>query len=166
MKTALLMCSALTMCGMATGAFAQSAPALAVDEVVVTANKRAENVQDVPKQVQVVGAEVLKQANVTSVTDLRKLIPSISGTGTSIRGVATSATTISANSKVGTVLDDIPIPSRATARSSATRRRRARASRRATAACSSTGSTTGGSSAASRRCGASPRGSPAGRSST
>lgn len=49
MKTALLMCSALTLGSMATGAFAQSAPALAVDEVVVTANKRAENVQDVPK---------------------------------------------------------------------------------------------------------------------
>jgi iron complex outermembrane receptor protein len=87
---------------------------VAIEEVVVTANKRAENVQDVPKQVQVVGVEALKTANITSVTDLRKLVPSISGTGNSIRGVATSATTISANSKVGTVLDDIPIPSRAT----------------------------------------------------
>jgi iron complex outermembrane receptor protein len=111
-RKALMLGSALAMAGAVSSAFAQ--PAGAIEEVVVTANKRAENVQDVPKQVTVVGMEVMKEANVTSVNDLRKLVPSISGTGNSIRGVATSATTISANSKVGTVLDDIPIPSRAT----------------------------------------------------
>jgi iron complex outermembrane recepter protein len=98
----------LAFSGLSTAAQAQ-----AVDEIVVTAQKRAENVQDIPKQVQVVSVEVLRENNVTNLNDLRKLVPSISGTGNSIRGVATSATSISANSKVGTVLDDIPIPSRA-----------------------------------------------------
>gem|GEM_PF-3525993 len=96
-----------------SASWAQTATSPRIDEVVVTAQKRAENVQDIPKQVQVVTTEVLKQSNITNLTDLRKLVPSISGTGNSIRGVATAASTISANSKVGTVLDDIPIPTRA-----------------------------------------------------
>jgi iron complex outermembrane receptor protein len=65
--------------------WAQTASAPSIDEVVVTAQKRAENVQDIPKQVQVVTTEVLKQSNITNLTDLRKLVPSISGTGNSIR---------------------------------------------------------------------------------
>jgi iron complex outermembrane recepter protein len=98
----------------AANAFAQ-APAAggALEEVVVTANKRVENVQDVPKQVQVVSSIVLKEQNITSVNDLSKIVPSLAGNGLAIRGVATGATTISANSKVGIVLDDVPIPSRA-----------------------------------------------------
>jgi iron complex outermembrane receptor protein len=112
-KRSMLFISSAVLCAYASpSAFAQSAGA--GDEIVVLAQKRAENLQDIPKQVQVVGAEALREANITSLTDLRKLVPSISGTGNSIRGVATSATTISANSKVGTVLDDIPIPTRAT----------------------------------------------------
>jgi iron complex outermembrane receptor protein len=84
-----------------------------LEEVIVTAQKRVENVQDIPKQVQVVSQAVLKENNVTTITDLRKLVPSIAGAGNAIRGVATSASSISANSKVGIVLDDVPIPSRA-----------------------------------------------------
>lgn len=93
---------------------ARSSAETGLEEVVVTAQKRVENVQDIPKQVQVVSAAVLKENNVTTITDLRKLVPSIAGAGNAIRGVATSATSISANSKVGIVLDDVPIPSRAT----------------------------------------------------
>ncbi len=96
-----------------SNAFAQAPASGALEEVVVTANKRVENVQDVPKQVQVVSSIVLKEQNITSVNDLQKIVPSLAGNGLAIRGVATGSTTISANSKVGIVLDDVPIPSRA-----------------------------------------------------
>ena len=77
----------------AANAMAQ-APGSALEEVVVTANKRVENVQDVPKQVQVVTSVTLKEQNISSVNDLSKLVPSLTGTGNSlgIRGVATGAT--------------------------------------------------------------------------
>lgn len=85
-----------------------------LEELVVTAQKRAESVQDLPKPVQVVGAAELAQNNITDVADLRKVVPAISGSGLSIRGVATSASSISAENKVGITLDDVPQPSRAT----------------------------------------------------
>jgi iron complex outermembrane receptor protein len=115
-KYALLVGSALaTVAG--TSAFAQAQSAANVNQletVVVTAQKRIENVQAIPKQVQVVGVETLKQNNITSVNDLRKLVPSISGPGLSMRGVASNASSLGANGKVGIVLDDVPIPTRAT----------------------------------------------------
>ena len=110
-KISLFMGGALVLLS-ATTAAAQSTGSQ-VEEVVVTALKRAENVQDIPKQVQVVAQETLKQNNITSVTDLRKIVPSISGSGLSMRGVATGASSLGANGKVGIVLDDVPIPSRA-----------------------------------------------------
>lgn len=86
----------------------------AVDEVVVTANKRVENVQDIPASVQVANPAVLQRENITDVGDLRKVAPAIQGAGQglSMRGVSTSATSISAQNKVGVTLDDIPQPSR------------------------------------------------------
>ena len=84
------------------------------EEIVVTAQKRVENVQDIPKSVQVVAATQLRENNITELDDLRKIVPSISGAGLSIRGVASNASSIGAQSKVGIVLDDVPQPSRAT----------------------------------------------------
>ena len=113
-RTTLFVGSALAFAGVSTAALAQQAPApTALEEVVVTANKRSENLQEIPKQVTVTTSETLKQNNISNVNDLRKLVPSLTQGG-AMRGVATAATTISANSKVGTVLDDIPIPTRAT----------------------------------------------------
>ena len=87
-------------------------------DIVVTAQKRAENVQDIPKSVQVVDSAQLQQQNILSLDDLRKVVPSISGsnngTNVSIRGVASNASTVGAQTKVGVVLDDVPQPSRAT----------------------------------------------------
>lgn len=81
--------------------------------IVVTALKREENVQEIPKSVQVVGSQELQNNNITDISDLKKLVPSMSGAGLSIRGVASNASTIGAQGKVGLVLDDVPQPSRA-----------------------------------------------------
>lgn len=102
---------------MAGAAFAQDA---AADEapgeadIVITANKVAQNVQDVPKSVQVVGSAALQRQNVTNISELTKLVPTVSGVGQSLnmRGVGTGASTVGSQSKVGITLDDVPLPSR------------------------------------------------------
>lgn len=47
-------------------------------EVVVTATKRAENMQDIPISIQAFGTEKLEQMNVSSFDDYAKLVPSLS----------------------------------------------------------------------------------------
>ncbi len=49
-----------------------------LDEVVVTAQKRTENVQKVPISIQVISETKLKQADVLSFSDYAKMIPSLS----------------------------------------------------------------------------------------
>ena len=59
---------------------AMSVPALAQDtmeEVVVTATKRAESIQDVPLSVSVVTGEVIERAEVRDLLDLQSVVPSL-----------------------------------------------------------------------------------------
>ncbi|GAB7551252.1 TonB-dependent receptor [Novosphingobium sp. 11B] len=85
--------------------------------IVVTAQKRSENVQDVPKAVQVVGSAQLEQSGVTNLQDLGRVSPAIQGavaTPTSppaIRGIASFALSIGVQTKTGIVIDDVPQPS-------------------------------------------------------
>src|SRR5215472_4968095 len=50
-----------------------------IQEVVVTAERRAENVQDVPIAIQALTGETLQQLNVTTFDDLIKHLPNVSG---------------------------------------------------------------------------------------
>ena len=59
---------------------AMSVPALAqqpMEEVVVTATKRAESIQDVPLSVSVVSGEVIERAEVRDLIDLQSVVPSL-----------------------------------------------------------------------------------------
>lgn len=82
-----------------------------VSEIVVTANKREEKIQDVPVTVNVVGSQQLDQQNITSVGDLSRAVPALGGAflgGTpSIRGVATGGFARSSEEAVSTVLDGV-----------------------------------------------------------
>lgn len=65
------------------GAYAQSAAREAtasegIQEVVVTAQRRVENIQDVPITVQALTGETLKQLNVTSLDEFIKFLPGVS----------------------------------------------------------------------------------------
>lgn len=63
------------------------------DAIVVTARKRAENVQDVPQSIQVIRPQQLEAASVREFTDLPKVAPSLRGGdvgGTRIAGAAHS----------------------------------------------------------------------------
>jgi outer membrane receptor protein involved in Fe transport len=69
MRTALLASSMLTVAG---PAFAQ------VDEIVVTSQKRAESLQDVPISITALGTEKLEELEVAAFDDYAKFIPSLS----------------------------------------------------------------------------------------
>ena len=55
----------------------EAAPTSGIQEVVVTAQRRTENVQDVPIAIQALTGETLKQLNVTSFDDLIRYLPNV-----------------------------------------------------------------------------------------
>src|SRR5262249_53517338 len=57
---------------------AETAAATGLQEAVVTAQRRAENVQDVPIAIQAFSADTLQQLNVTSFDDLLRYLPTVS----------------------------------------------------------------------------------------
>src|SRR5262245_24685050 len=69
------------------------AEATALEEVIVTAQKRAESAQEIPKSVEVLSQSALTRAGVTNLQDLNLISPSIQGTVNSgsppaIRGIS------------------------------------------------------------------------------
>lgn len=95
-----------------------AAPASAVtDEIVVTAQKRVENVQDVPLAVQVVSGATLQANGVRDFSDMNRVAPSLVvrpaenpvNASVSLRGVGTFAFSIGVEPSVAVVVDDVPI---------------------------------------------------------
>ena len=89
-----------------------------LQEVVVTAQKRTENLQDVPISVQALGNQQLEQMNVTRFDDYVKMLPSVAfQTGgpsfehTFMRGVAADSVVNHSSSQptVGMYLDEQPV---------------------------------------------------------
>ncbi|HEY3809491.1 MAG TPA: TonB-dependent receptor [Steroidobacteraceae bacterium] len=107
--------------------FAQSADASAgasdagtLEEVVITAQKRTERLEDVPVSAQVVGVNELANSNVSDVSDLNKLVPSLNINGTisgrapmGIRGISSVSNeqAVSVPSGVAIMVDGVPVPS-------------------------------------------------------
>jgi iron complex outermembrane receptor protein len=100
-------------------ALAQTAPpAAGLEEIVVTAQKREESLQNVPVSIVALSTKKLDQLRVTSFGDYAKLVPSLSfattGPGTAkvyFRGVASGGdgNHSGSESSVGTYLDEQPI---------------------------------------------------------
>jgi outer membrane cobalamin receptor len=61
--------------GVAPQVFADSSDSL--EEVVVTANRREQNLMDVPYNISAVSGQELQAAGVTSLTDIARLLPGI-----------------------------------------------------------------------------------------
>jgi iron complex outermembrane receptor protein len=86
-----------------------------LEEVLVTAQKRSESLQDVPISVAVLSGEELAALNKTQISQLSRLVPSLTyATGTSdagqsivIRGVGTQTFSRSVDQSVGTVIDGV-----------------------------------------------------------
>lgn len=87
-----------------------------VEEVIVTAAKRSENIQDVPASILVVTDVALERANIRDFDDIVKVAPSVTITKTSqpgnnsinIRGIGTYAYSIATEPSVAVVIDDVP----------------------------------------------------------
>ncbi|NEX92185.1 TonB-dependent receptor [Caulobacter sp. 17J65-9] len=94
-----LLAATASVCALAAGAaFAQDGQAAndgsaTLDEIVVTAQKREQTLQDVPISVAVVSAEVLQEQGVQKLQDLQSKVPNFSmtetgiGTNIAIRGI-------------------------------------------------------------------------------
>ena len=96
----------------------QSASPVGLEEIIVTAQKRVEDVQKVPISIQVLGSETLQQHQVSNFEDYAKLIPSMSfqtvGPGQAevyFRGISTGYAGLHAGSlpTAGTYLDETPV---------------------------------------------------------
>jgi iron complex outermembrane receptor protein len=121
--------AAVLLNGAALAAFAGSALAQSsaagpaaqvsqVEEIIVTANKREERLQDVPVSVSVVSGDQVTKQNVVEVTDLTKSVPSLNSAGPfgalSIRGVGSVSFARSAEGSVGVVVDGVALANTST----------------------------------------------------
>jgi iron complex outermembrane receptor protein len=94
---------------------ANDAQALTLEEVTVTAEKRSENLQDVPATVSVIGGDDIDAFHATQLADIGAYVPGLQvdslgapgQTTLSIRGISP----LSANATVGSYIDDTPIGS-------------------------------------------------------
>jgi outer membrane receptor protein involved in Fe transport len=106
------------------GVFAQSAEQASDDEgrplpiVTVTAQKRDQDLQDVPITVTAIGSQLLRDSGVRDIKDLTLLTPGLVVTSTSsevsttarIRGIGTVGDNIGLESSVGVVIDGVYRP--------------------------------------------------------
>lgn len=90
----------------------EAAPGLQLEEIIVTAQKRSERLQDIPISVQVVSGQTLAEQNLNSLVDVAQTAPSVriesSGRNTFlfIRGVGSGGSQ-SFDQSVGLFIDDI-----------------------------------------------------------
>jgi iron complex outermembrane receptor protein len=97
---------------------ADDAPVPSLPEVIVTAQKRAENIQDVPISVIALSSQELKDAGVTDIKNLTVLTPGLTVTSTTsensttarIRGIGTVGDNPGLESSVGIVIDGVYRP--------------------------------------------------------
>jgi iron complex outermembrane receptor protein len=116
LATSLPLASAIIAC--LNPAHAQQAPAGTLEEVVVTAQKRSESLQDVPLSITALGTQQLEDLHVQTVDDYIKYLPSVSyqttGPGSAkiyMRGVSSGGDGVHSGSmpSVGVYLDEQPV---------------------------------------------------------
>ncbi|HAN26236.1 MAG TPA: TonB-dependent receptor, partial [Haliea salexigens] len=87
-----------------------------LEEVIVTAQKRAESVQDVPIAITAFDEEALRNKQINGFADMRFTAPNVSytkgnftGNNFQIRGVGTNLVAASADSGVGVHVNEVPL---------------------------------------------------------
>lgn len=81
-----------------------------IQDIIVTANKRSENLQDVPIAITAVTSERLSGAGVTSTTDLAVVVPGLTIQNYNqahLRGVGTSASGAGVENSIATYVDNV-----------------------------------------------------------
>lgn len=126
MRSALFVAS-VSVAAFAAPAVAQSPPGDApspssgiseLEEIIVSARRRMESLQDVPQTVNVVTSEQIDKLNVRNLTDIQALVPGLTLTGgggfstaATVRGVAFNVEASGNNPTVEFYLNDTPIAS-------------------------------------------------------
>jgi outer membrane receptor protein involved in Fe transport len=113
---AALLAISATLSGRAWAADSPSQPALT--EIIVTAQKRLQNIQDVPVSVMAVSGQELQDAGVKDIKNLQVLTPGVTVTSTTsenvttarIRGVGTVGDNPGLESSVGVIIDGVYRP--------------------------------------------------------
>jgi iron complex outermembrane receptor protein len=114
MKSVVVVLCGVSLSALAATVHAQTAdssPGSELTEIVVTAQRRAENVEDVPITITNLTAQQLADVNATSLADISQLTPALRFdnqgpfTQASIRGVGTHLTGSGVGSNVGTYID-------------------------------------------------------------
>jgi outer membrane receptor protein involved in Fe transport len=87
-----------------------------LEEVIVTARKREETLLDIPQEIQAIGQQEMERANISTVQDLQRFVPSLTykattpGRGTIFfRGVADDTEAFIADSSAAIYLDEQPL---------------------------------------------------------
>lgn len=96
-------------------------PSAGLDEIVVTAQRRAENLQEVPLTVQAISGEDLEARSVTNLLELQRIAPALTVQDTAsnvspfIRGVGSTVTGAGQSGSVATYVDGVYIATLASA---------------------------------------------------
>lgn len=100
------------------GATSLASAQATLEEIVVTAQKRSESVQDVPIAINALTSEQLNELGVSGFDDIVDLFPNLSlkasssiNSGFSIRGVGTDNFHVTAQQAVGMYVDEVSLPS-------------------------------------------------------
>lgn len=105
--------------GLATPAFAQSGPqdqTSALDDVIVTAQRREQSIQDVPIAITAFNAETLERTAATGISDVAAKAPGVTLTQFNIgepqlyiRGVGTTSDSAASDPSIGVSIDEVSI---------------------------------------------------------
>ncbi len=87
---------------------AMTQSAIQSEQVVVTAGKREQSLQDVPVSISVLDAAEIRERNSTSLEDALRYIPGVNMTGTQVNIRGSSGYSLGAGSRVLMLLDGIP----------------------------------------------------------
>lgn len=99
-------------------AVAQESPETEADggDIIVTAQRRSENLQDVPMSITALSADTLAQAGITATSDLAKVAPGVTMTffgaflQPSVRGITSTGANLGENSNVALYIDGVYQP--------------------------------------------------------
>ena len=88
-----------------------------IEEIVVTATKRPQTLQDVPVAVSAIDAETIEAMGIDEFTDITRISPSLTinqgdwatNSGINLRGIGTQVFSINIEPSVAVVVDDVPI---------------------------------------------------------
>jgi len=116
----LLLCGVVAVAAAHDRAYAQAPQGATIEEVVVTARKKAESLQHVPVALSAVQGPELQRQGIRQAIDLQRIVPSLrieapssagsTGMVVSIRGQRASDVLLTISQPVGLYEDDVNIP--------------------------------------------------------